>query len=164
MKYCYWGTSFWYITSYWYIPFNWSISQLTLLEDYALTIYQNISQEPIIRKSGVLSVFQPKKLAAIDCIRFVDKQRPGAEAIYDNISREEASNVNKTNIINSIDELVKQNVVVNKKNISGDDSLFPYSDNLVWPVAQIELASNSATPKLRQKNQSLLHPISPTLP
>ena len=117
MKYCYWGTSFWYITSYWYIAFNWSISQLTLLEDYALIIYQNISQEPTISKSDVLSVFQPKILAAIDCIRYVDKQRPDAEAIFENISTGEALNVNKTNIVNSIDELVKQNVVVNIKTI-----------------------------------------------
>ena len=117
MKYCYWGTSFWYITSYWYIAFNWSISQLTLLEDYALIIYQNISQEPIISKSDVLSVFQPKILAAIDCIRYVDKQRTDAEAIFENISTGEALNVNKTNIVNSIDELVKQNVVVNIKTI-----------------------------------------------
>ena len=117
MKYCYWGTSFWYITSYWYIAFNWSISQLTLLEDYALIIYQNISQEPTISKSDVLSVFQPKILAAIDCIRYVDKQRTDAEAIFENISTGEALNVNKTNIVNSIDELVKQNVVVNIKTI-----------------------------------------------
>ena len=117
MKYCYWGTSFWYITSYWYIAFNWSISQLTLLEDYALIIYQNISQEPTISKSDVLSVFQPKILAAIDCIRYVDKQRPDAEAIFENISTGEALNVNKTNFVNSIDELVKQNVVVNIKTI-----------------------------------------------
>ena len=54
-------------------------------------------------------------LAAVDCIRNINKQRPDAETIYKYISRIEASNVNKTDIINSIDELVKQNVVVNKK-------------------------------------------------
>ena len=97
------------------------MSQLTLLEDYAIIIYQNISQEPTISKSDVLSVFQPKILAAIDCIRYVDKQRPDAEAIYRNISREE---VNKTNIVNSIDELVKQNVVVNKKTIQNMTHFF----------------------------------------
>ena len=100
------------------------MSQLTLLEDYAIIICQNISQEPTISKSDVLSVFQPKILAAIDCIRYVDKQRPDAEAIYRNISREEVSNVNKTNIVNSIDELVKQNVVVNKKTIQNMTHFF----------------------------------------
>ena len=53
-------------------------------------------------------------LAAVD-YRNINKQRPDAETIYKYISRIEASNVNKTDIINSIDELVKQNVVVNKK-------------------------------------------------
>ena len=87
-----------------------------------------MSQEPTIRSSDVLLLFQPKILAAIDYIRNVNKQRPDAEAIYKYISRTEASNVNKTDIVNSIDELVKQNVVVKKKSNSGYDSFFPYND------------------------------------
>ena len=55
-------------------------------------------------------------LATIDDIKNINKQRPDAEAVYKYISRIEASNVNKTDIENSIDELVKQNLVVNKKN------------------------------------------------
>ena len=55
-------------------------------------------------------------LATIDDIRNINKQRPDAEAVYKYISRTEASNVNKTDIENSIDELVKQNLVINKKN------------------------------------------------
>ena len=55
-------------------------------------------------------------LANIDDIKNINKQRPDAEAVYKYISRTEASNVNKTDIENSIDELVKQNLVVNKKN------------------------------------------------
>ena len=55
-------------------------------------------------------------LATIDDIKNINKQRPDAEAVYKYISRTEASNVNKTDIENSIDELVKQNLVVNKKN------------------------------------------------
>ena len=76
-----------------------------------------MSQEPTIISSDILSLFQPKMLAAIDYIRNVNKERPGAEAIYKYISRTEASNVNKTDIVNSIDEIVKQNLVVNKKTI-----------------------------------------------
>ena len=74
-----------------------------------------MSQEPTISSSDALSLFQPKILAAIDYIRNVNKQRPDAEAIYKYISRTEASNVNKIDIVHSIDELVKRNVVVNKK-------------------------------------------------
>ena len=76
-----------------------------------------MSQEPTINSSDVLSLFQPKILSAIDYIRNVNKQCPNAEAIYKYISRTEASNINKTNIVNSIDKLVKQNVPVNKKTI-----------------------------------------------
>ena len=76
-----------------------------------------MSQEPTIISSDILSLFQPKMLAAIDYIRNVNKKRPDAEAIYKYISRTEASNVNKTDIVNSIDEIVKQNLVVNKKTI-----------------------------------------------
>ena len=52
-------------------------------------------------------------LAAIDYIRNVNKQRPDPEAICKYISRTEASNVNKTNIVSSTDELFKRNVVDN---------------------------------------------------
>ena len=58
----------------------------------------------------------------------------------------EASNVNKTNIVNTIDELAKQNMVVNKKANSGYDSFFPYN-NLISPIPQMEFASNSTMPE-----------------
>ena len=78
------------------------------MDDYALIIYQNMSQEPTISSSDILSLIQPKILAAIDYIRNVNT--------FQYISRTEASNVNKTDIVNSIDESVKQNVVVNNNN------------------------------------------------
>ena len=59
-----------------------------------------MSQEPTISSSDDLSLFQPKVLAAIDYNINANKQRPDAEAIY-------------RYIVNSIDELPKQNVVVN---------------------------------------------------
>ena len=80
-----------------------------------------MSQEPTSSSSDVLSLFQPKILAAIDYIRNVNKQRPDAEAISTYISRTEASNVNKTDIVNSIDELEHAN---KKKTNSGYDSFF----------------------------------------
>ena len=83
------------------------IYRIALLDDYALIIYQNMSQEPTISSSDVLSLFQSKILAAINYIRNVNKQCLDAEAICKYISRIEASNVNKTEIVNSIDEIVK---------------------------------------------------------
>ena len=96
-------------------------------------------QEPelTISSSDIVSLFHSKILAVIDYIRNVNKQRPDAEAIYKYISRAEASNVNKTDIVNSIDELGKQNVVVNKKTNSGYDSIFSDNDNLVSPIPEM---------------------------
>ena len=51
-------------------------------DDYALIIYQNMSQEYTISSSDVLSFFQPKILAAIDYIWNVKKQYPDAEPIH----------------------------------------------------------------------------------
>ena len=65
-----------------------------------------MSQEPTTSSSDVLKIS-----TAIHYVRNVYKQRPEAEAI-NYISRTEASNFNKTDIVNSIDELVKQNVVM----------------------------------------------------
>ena len=98
-----------------------------------------MSQEPTTSSSDIVSLFQPKILTSIDYIRNVNKQRTDLEAIYKYISRTEASNANKNDIINSIDELVKQNVLVNKKTNSRYDSFFPYNDNLVSPIPQMEL-------------------------
>ena len=55
---------------------------LIIMDEYALIIYQNMSQGPTISSSDVLSLFQLKILAAINYIRNVNKQHPDAEAIY----------------------------------------------------------------------------------
>ena len=73
-----------------------------------------MSQEPTINSSNVLSLFQAK-IAVIDYIRKTNKQGLNAQVIYKYISRTQASNVNKTDIVNSINDLVKQNLIINKK-------------------------------------------------
>ena len=78
-----------------------------------------------------------------DYIRNVNKQRPDVEAIYKYISRTEASNVNDTDIANSIDDSFKQSVVINKKSIQVMTPFFPCNNNLFSPIPQMELASNS---------------------
>ena len=126
-----------------------------------------MSQEHTISSSDVVSLFQPKVLAAIDYIRNVNKQRAYAEAIDKYISRTEASNVNETDIVNSIDELVKQNVLINKKSNSGYDLFFPCNDILVSPIPQMELASNLTTPIITSEEpKSVMHKLrnSPVTP
>ena len=112
---------------------------------WRLSFIKICHKNPTISSSDALSLFQPKILAAIDYIRNFNKQRSNTENIYQHISRRDASNVDKTDIVNSIDELVKQDVVVAKKTSWGSDSFFLYKDNLVWPIRQMEWASNSTT-------------------
>ena len=71
-----------------------------------------------------LLLFQPKILAAINYIRNVNKPRPDTETTCKYIPRTEASNVKKTDMVNSTDELVKQSVVVNNNKKSGYNSFF----------------------------------------
>ena len=115
---------------------------------WRLSFIKICHKNPTISSSDALSLFQPKILTAIDYIRNFNKQRPNTENIYQHISRRDASNVDKTDVVNSIDELVKQDVVVNKKTSWGYDSFFLYNDNLVWPIPQMELASNSTKPTI----------------
>ena len=63
-------------------------------------------------------------MAAINYIRNVNKPRPDTETICKYIPRTEASNVKKTDMVNSTDELVKQSVVVNNNKKSGYNSFF----------------------------------------
>ena len=56
-------------------------------------------------------------LEAIDCIRNGDKQRPDADAICKYISRTEISNVNKTDIKNTID-VIRQTKCGSQQKIS----------------------------------------------
>ena len=81
-----------------------------------------------------------------------------AAAIYNYISRIEASNFNKTDIVNSIDKLLKQNVAVNKKPNSGYNSFFPYNDNLVSGIPQMESASNPTTPLITREEPNSVTP------
>ena len=46
----------------------------------------------------------------------------------------------KTDIVNTIDEFVKQNVAANKKITSHYDSISLYNDNPVSPIRQMDLA------------------------
>ena len=66
-------------------------------------------------------------------LKFSSHRRPDAEAIHKYISRTEASNF-KNYIENTFVELVKQNVLVNKKTKSGYDFFFPYNDNIALPI------------------------------
>ena len=61
-------------------------------------------------------------LNAIEIIRNKDKKRPDIDTIYDYIMRTEASNTDITLIENVVKELIRQNILINKKTTQGLDS------------------------------------------
>ena len=65
------------------------------------------------------SLFKPKILCAIDRIK-EKKKRPDIDSIYYYLSRTEASNIGKISIEQLLNELVKKNVLVNKKTSISD--------------------------------------------
>ena len=73
------------------------------------------------KTTEISSFFKPKILCAIDRIK-EKKKRPDIDSIYDYLSRTEASNIDKISIELILNELVKENVVVNKKTTSLGDS------------------------------------------
>ena len=73
------------------------------------------------------SLFKPKILRAIDRIK-EKKKRPDIDSIYDYLSRMKASNIDKVSVELILNELVKENVLLNKKTSLGDS--FTYSFTL----------------------------------
>ena len=69
-----------------------------------------------------LQLFKPKILNAIEIIRDKNKKRPDIDTVHDYIMKPEASNVDKTIIENFVKELIKQNILINKKATQGLDS------------------------------------------
>ena len=62
-----------------------------------------------------LQLFKPKILYAIEIIRDKKKKRPDIDTIDDSIMRTEVSNADKTLIEKLGKELIKQNILSNKK-------------------------------------------------
>ena len=88
-------------------------NQVTEVTDDSLNTSENES----------LQLFKPKILNAIEIIRDKKKKRPDIDTIHNYIMRTEASNADKTLIENVVKELIKQNMVINKKTTQGLDSL-----------------------------------------
>ena len=87
-----------------------------------------------------LQLFKPKILNAIEIIKDKKKKRADTDTIHDYITRTEASNAYKTLIENVVRELIRQNILINKKTTQGLDS-FKISKN----VNQISQTSSDQT-------------------
>ena len=92
-------------------------------------------------------------LNAIEIIRNKEKKRPDIDTIYDYIMRTEASNTDITLIENVVKELIRQNILINKKTTQGLDSFMilkninqisqPSSDQTLPHPTQIMNATKS---------------------
>ena len=69
-----------------------------------------------------ISHFKPKILKVIDHLKVISHRRPDVDSIFDFITRTTASNITKKALADIITDLVKQNIIVNKKSINGRDS------------------------------------------
>ena len=63
-------------------------------------------------------LFKPKILQAIDYIH--EKKRPDTNAIYEDLEKTEATNINKETIVSIISELINQKILENKTSAYGD--------------------------------------------
>ena len=97
------------------------------------------------KTTEISSLFKPKILCAIDRIK-EKKKRPDIDSIYDYLSRTEASNIDKISIELILNELVKENVVVNKKTSLGDSfRRINTPPNLVNPLHTDSCPNNELT-------------------
>ena len=69
-----------------------------------------------------ISHFKPKILEAIDHLKGISHKHPYVDSIFDFITRATASNITKEALADIITDLVKQNIIINKKSVNGRDS------------------------------------------
>ena len=68
-----------------------------------------------------ISHFKPKILEAIDHLKGISHKRPDVDSIFDFISRKTASNITMEVLADIITDLLKQNIIINKKSINERD-------------------------------------------
>ena len=68
-----------------------------------------------------ISHFKPKILEAIDHLKGISHKCPDVESVFDFITRTTVSNITKEALADIITNLVKQNIIINKKSINGCD-------------------------------------------
>ena len=69
-----------------------------------------------------ISHFKPKILEAIDHLKGISRKHPDVDSIFDFITRATASNITKEALADIITDLVKLNIIINKKSINECDS------------------------------------------
>ena len=83
-------------------------------KEFSTTLKKLTITNDLEKTTEISTLFKPNILCAVDRIK-EKKKRPDIESVYDYLSRTEASNIQKISIELILNELVKENVVVNKK-------------------------------------------------
>ena len=112
-------------------------NQVTEASDDSLNTSVNVS----------LQLFKLKILNAIEIIRDKKKKRPDIDTIHDHIMKTEASNADKTLIEILLKELIKQNILINKKTTQGLDYF-----KILKNVDQTSQAPPDQTPDTKGKD------------
>ena len=66
--------------------------------------------------------FKPKILEAIDHLKSMSHKRSDVDSVFDFITKSTASNITKEALADIITDLVKQNIIINKKSVNGRES------------------------------------------
>ena len=69
----------------------------------------------------IFPISNPKILEAIDHLKGISHRRPDVHSIFDFSTRTTASNITKKVLADIITDLIKQNMIINKKSINGRD-------------------------------------------
>ena len=81
-----------------------------------------MSLEREFSECSEFSIFKPQILGTIDHIKYISHKRPGLDAIFDLIKKSTASNIDKEDIKAFIEQLLEQEIIVNKRSQSEKDS------------------------------------------
>ena len=114
------------------------------------SIITEITKSENESRDSVLSTFKPLVLSAIDILRN-KKKRPDVDSSYDHIIKTQASNADRVLIESVVTNLMKENLIINKKTPSGFDSFFRNNAAL-----NEETMSSAIEDKSQDKNEVIL--------
>ena len=114
------------------------------------SIIKDITNSENESRDSVLSTCKPLVLSAIDILRNKKKRRD-VDSIYDHIIKTQASNADRVLIESVVTNLMKENLIINKKTPSGFDSFFRKNAPL-----NEETMSSVTVDKNQDKNEVIL--------
>ena len=125
------------------------------------SIITEITKSENESRDSVLSTFKPLVLSAIDILRN-KKKRPDVGSIHDHIIKTQASNADRVLIESVVTNLMKENLIINKKTPSGFDSFFrnnaPLNEETSAMSSAIEDKSQDKNEVILDESVTFCHP------